>query len=153
MHHVTITNVQTTHPIDGDRLESVVRAILKAEGARCATISVAIVDDATIHRLNREFLQHDEPTDVLSFVLDENEKTFEGEIVVSAETAATSAPRFGWTTDDELMLYVVHGTLHLLGYDDRQPKALRKMRKRERHYLLAFGLQPGCEQVAQIATV
>jgi probable rRNA maturation factor len=151
MFHVSITNVQTAHAIDSDRLEAAVRAIMEEECCRSATISVAIVDDATIHRLNREFLQHDEPTDVLSFLLDENEKTLDGEVVVSADTAAKTAARFGWTTADELLLYVAHGTLHLLGYDDCEPEALRQMRARERHYLMAFGLTPRYHEMAQNA--
>jgi probable rRNA maturation factor len=153
MFQISITNVQTTHAIDCDRLEAAVRTVLEEEGAKSATISVAVVDDATIHRLNRYYLQHDEPTDVLSFVLDENEKTLDGEIVISANTAAATAARFGWTIGDELLLYVVHGTLHLVGYDDRAPEALREMRDRERHYLMAFGLTPRYDEVAQSAVV
>ena len=153
MFHVSITNVQTGHPVNNDRLEAVVRAILAGERVRSAKVSVAIVDNATIHRLNREYLQHDEPTDVLSFVLEENEKTLDGEVVVSVETAAATAARFGWATADELLLYVVHGTLHLLGYDDQSPAALGEMRARERHYLLAFGLTPRYDEVAQTAAV
>jgi probable rRNA maturation factor len=153
MFHVSITNVQTAHPVDSDRLEAMVRAILETEEARSATVSVAIVDDATIHRLNREYLQLDEPKDVLSFVLDQNEKTLEGEVVISAETAAAAAVRFHWSTADELLLYVIHGVLHLLGYDDQEPVALQKMRDRESHYLKALGLTPRYDEVAQTAAV
>jgi probable rRNA maturation factor len=153
MFHVSITNVQTAHPIENDRLEAVVRAILEGERIHSARVSVAIVDNPTIHRLNRDYLQHDEPTDVLSFVLEENEKTLDGEVVVSVDTAAATAARFGWATADELLLYVVHGTLHLLGYDDQSPDALSEMRERERHYLLAIGLTPRYDEVAPIAAV
>jgi probable rRNA maturation factor len=153
MFHVSITNVQAVHPIDNDRLEAVVRAILEGERVRPAKVSVAIVDDGTIHRLNREYLQHDAPTDVLSFMLEQNEKTLDGEVVVSVDTAVATAARFGWTTADELLLYVVHGTLHLLGYDDQSPDALREMRERERHYLLALGLTPRYDEVAPTAAV
>jgi probable rRNA maturation factor len=151
--HISITNVQTVHPIDNDRLEAIVRAILEGERVQSAKLSVAIVDDGTIHRLNREYLQHDAPTDVLSFVLEENDKALDGEVVVSVDTAAATAARFGWTTADELLLYVVHGTLHLLGYDDQSPAALREMRQRERHYLLALGLTPRYDEVARTAIV
>jgi probable rRNA maturation factor len=66
----------------------------------------------------------------------------EGEIIVSAETAATAAQRFGWSSDDELLLYVVHGTLHLVGYDDTNPPARSEMRSKEQLYLAEFGLDP-----------
>lgn len=142
MLQIAIANEQTLHAVNEDRLRCAVRAILADESGRSAKVSVAIVDDATIHRLNREFLQHDCPTDVLSFVLDETETTLEGEVIASAGTAAESAACYGWTTDDELLLYVIHGTLHLVGYDDQQPQALAEMRARERHYLARFGLNP-----------
>jgi probable rRNA maturation factor len=153
MHQIAITNEQGYHPFDEERLRQAVRTILAEEGAKSATVSVAIVDDTTIHRLNREYLQHDEPTDVLSFVLDQNENTLEGEIVVSADTAASTAARFDWSTADELLLYVVHGTLHLLGYDDQEPAGQQEMRDRERHYLTAFGLKPRYDDVARIDAV
>jgi probable rRNA maturation factor len=146
MLHIAITNEQT-QAVDEDRLRRAVRAILKEEGVRSAAVSVAIVDDATIHRLNREYLQHNIPTDVLSFVFDRTETSLDGEVIVSADTAAATAAQFGWTTTDELLLYVIHGTLHLVGYDDQAPQALGEMRARERHYLASFGLVPRYDDV------
>ncbi|MEX2141345.1 MAG: rRNA maturation RNase YbeY [Pirellulales bacterium] len=146
MLHIAITN-QQTQAVDEDRLRRAVRAILEEEGLRSATVSVAIVDDATIHRLNRVYLQHDIPTDVLSFVLDRTETSLDGEVIVSADTAAAKAARFGWTMADELLLYVIHGTLHLADYDDQEPQALAEMRARERHYLASFGLNPRYDDV------
>ena len=90
-----------------------------------ARISVAVVDDATIAVLNRQFLRHEGPTDVLSFLLEQDEDGLEGEVVVSAETARRTAPRFGWSEGEELLLYVIHGTLHLAGYDDAKPREQR----------------------------
>jgi probable rRNA maturation factor len=148
MYQIAITNKQV-QPVDEERLLEAVRTILEEAGLSSATVSVAIVDDATIHRLNREFLQHDQPTDVLSFVLEKDRETLDGEVIASAETAAASAARFGWTTGDELLLYVIHGTLHLLGYDDREPEALAAMREQERHYLSVFGLNPQYEAVPE----
>ncbi len=103
---------------------------------------------ATIHELNRRFLKHDEPTDVISFVLDQADGIVDGQIVVSADTAAASAKRFGWTAADELLLYAIHGTLHLVGYDDRTARAQQAMRRRERRYLGQFGLSPQYRQVS-----
>ena len=67
------------------------------------------MDDRTIQQLNRQYLDHDEPTDVLSFLLEREAERLEGEIVVSRDTAACSAPAYGWTPADELLLYVIHG--------------------------------------------
>jgi probable rRNA maturation factor len=142
MYDVAIINEQTRHAVDDQRLQSAVRAVLEAEGAVRATVSIAIVDNATIQRLNRDFLAHDCSTDVLSFVLESSEDELDGEIIVSADMAAATSARFGWTTADELLLYVIHGTLHLLGYDDQTPDALAEMQARERHELSRFGLVP-----------
>ena len=66
-------------------------------------------------------------------------------MIASAETAAEVAAQFGWTVDDELLLYVVHGTLHLVGYDDSDSESLAEMRAQERRYLGRFGLAPQYE--------
>ena len=95
------------------------------------TISVAVVDDAAISKLNEEFLRPPGPTDVLSFLLERGDEFLDGEVVVSAETALRMAPRYGWSAGEELLLYVIHGTLHLAGYDDATPQQRAMMRSRE----------------------
>ena len=100
-----------------------------------AKISVAVVDDPTIAELHQRYLDDPSPTDVLSFVLERSPKYLEGEIVVSADTAADLAPNYNWTAADELLLYVIHGALHLVGYDDTTPKKRTKMREKEKEYL------------------
>jgi probable rRNA maturation factor len=140
MFNVEINNQQARLAIDADRLTRAVEMILVEEGVEAAVINVAIVDDPTIHDLNRRFLDHDEPTDVLSFVLDEEAGRLEGDVIASADTAARTAAQLQWPAADELLLYVLHGTLHLVGYDDLNPDSRREMRERERHYLSQFGL-------------
>jgi probable rRNA maturation factor len=126
------------------RMEAAARAILEDAGIREAEISIAVVDDARMQALNRQYLEHDYPTDVLSFVLecDETRASLEGQIIVSWEYAEREAPRYGWPADDELLLYVVHGCLHLVGYDDTTPEAQRAMRAAEGKYLRLLGLEP-----------
>ena len=104
-----------------------------------------VVDDPSMHALNRRYLEHDYPTDVLSFVLDQDEDRLEGQLVVSADTAAASAEQYGWSAADELLLYVIHGSLHLVGCDDRQMEQRREMRELEQRYLKLHGLQPRYE--------
>jgi probable rRNA maturation factor len=84
-------------------------------------------------------LNHDYPTDVLSFLLERNDNRLEGEIIVSADTALSAAPRYGWSAGDELLLYVIHGALHLVGYDDQTPEAQAEMRRHEAAILARFG--------------
>jgi probable rRNA maturation factor len=127
--------------VDVGRLREAVTRIARDHGRTKGTVSLAIVDDATIHDVNRRFLNHDEATDVVSFVLEEGEKLLDGELVVGADVAARTAAELGVPPGDELLLYVVHGTLHLVGYDDLSPDPRATMRAKEREYLASFGVE------------
>ena len=137
---ITVTNAQSQLPVDKRRLRRAVRMILEDESIERAKIGVAVVDDRTIAELHQRYLDDPDPTDVLSFLLERSPKYLEGEIVVSADTAAASAPTYNWTAAEELLLYVIHGALHLVGYDDSTPKKRPKMREKEGEYLARFGL-------------
>lgn len=117
-------------------LETTVLAILSDHGIQRGELSLAIIDDQTMHTLNREHLQHDYPTDVLSFLLERTDDALDGEVIVSCETAARMAPDFGWSAQDELLLYFVHGCLHLVGYDDHSDEDRTAMRQQEAKYLV-----------------
>jgi len=140
---IEINTDDQPHAVDRARIKKAVRLILKDAGIKSAEISIAIVSDERMHELNRQYLQHDYPTDVLSFVLASNERarSLDGEIIASADYAAREALRYGWTTGDELLLYIIHGCLHLIGYDDTTAKAKTAMRAAEAKYLGLFGLQ------------
>lgn len=142
MIQIDFRNEQHTLPVDEPRLREAIELVLRQAKFAQAEISVAIVDDPSMHELNRRYLNHDEPTDVLSFVLEASEGALDGEIIVSADTAASTALRFGWAAEDELLLYVIHGALHLVGYDDLDPAAKSEMRRQERACLAHFGLTP-----------
>ena len=139
---IEIADEQDGHTVTYDRLTTAVRSILGDAGYTAGEVSIAIVDDAAMHALNRQYLEHDYPTDVLSFVLEEDEQRLIGQLIVSADYASREAPTFGWTTDDELLLYTIHGALHLVGYDDQEPKLKAEMRQQEKIYLARFGLTP-----------
>lgn len=138
---VRISNEQNAHEIVEDRLVEAVSYITADTGFTTGSISLAIVDDPTIHQLNKQYLQHDYPTDVLSFVLERESPMLDGEVIVSADTAASDAETYGWKTNDELLLYVIHGTLHLVGFNDKTPEDQSEMHEQEAKYLLKFGLQ------------
>ena len=135
---VEVTN-ETDATLDVARLAAAVQLVLADDGCEEANVSVAIVDDPTIHRLNRQFLEHDYPTDVLSFVL-EPPPQLEGEIIASIDTARTEAAEAGWAAEDELLLYVVHGALHLAGHLDKDPEDAAEMRAAERDVLHRLGV-------------
>jgi len=142
VHAIELASRQRAVKLDRRRLRAAIAAVLADSPYTRSTVSLAVVDDATIHQLNREYLDHDWPTDVLSFVLDDDPPALEGELIVSADTAVREAPRYGWGGPDELLLYVIHGCLHLVGCDDQTPTARRKMRRLEGRYLAQFDLKP-----------
>jgi len=105
---------------------------------RLRELSVVLADRATVHALNREWLGHDNPTDVVSFPLDEEaaaEGVIEGEVYVDLDTAAERAPEFGGAFEEEALRYVVHGLLHLVGHDDATDADRARMRALEDRYL------------------
>jgi len=151
MIEIDVANQQSELRVDAGLVERAVKTVLEEESIAEARISVAVVDDATIQRLNREYLNRDCATDVLSFVLERSDGRLEGEVVVSAETARSAGPQFGWTAQNELLLYVVHGALHLVGYLDSTVEERNQMRSRERAYLSRFGLAPRYRKTGRAA--
>jgi len=148
---IEVANAQRAVAVRIRQLRAVIAAVVADAGVRRGAISVAIVDDLTIRRLNHQFLGHDYATDVLSFVFARDGARLEGEIIASGETAAAAAPRYGWPPEHELLLYVVHGALHLVGYDDRAPSSRAAMRRQEAVYLAGRGIELGAATVRRDA--
>ena len=153
---VDITADSQFGSVDLDRLrESLVQA-LQVESVAEAVLSVTLVDNAAIHEINRGHLQHDFATDVISFQLDwthpeqdvpgaaSHDRSagahIEGEIIASVEYAVGEADRLGWEMQSELTLYVIHGMLHICGYDDLDPTEKQMMQARESAVLNQLGL-------------
>ena len=126
-----------------DKIREIVLQIAFDHKWRFGEISIAVVDDETIHTLNKQYLKHDYETDVLSFVLycDEQARMLSGEVIVSADTAATMAKQHSIEPSDELLLYIIHGMLHLVGYDDKVAQNRAEMRVAEQRYTSMFDIQ------------
>ncbi len=129
-----ILNRQRRLRVPRKRLFSLLRRALPARRRRDRLV-IHVVGDREIRRVNREQLGHDYATDSIAFPLgdptDPPGQRWLGEVFVSADTAVREARRRGHGPALELCLYAVHGTLHLLGYDDHGPAERRKMRRRE----------------------
>ncbi len=123
-------------PVAQHRLRQIVRSVLLCEGVQSAIVRLIITDDATIHTLNRQYLQHDYPTDVLTFVLEA--EPLEVEIYIGWEQARRQATDYGVPIAEELIRLSIHGVLHALGYDDQTPHQRREMHARQEHYVHAF---------------
>jgi probable rRNA maturation factor len=154
---VLVANRQRAVPVRPHALRRAALAAMRAEGCPPGSeASVAVVSDRLIRALNRRYLGRDRATDVLAFPQAPRKPAGQaprkppgqgaggllGDVVVSAERAAAQAPRYGQTVERELELLVIHGVLHLLGYDDTTPRSRARMRRREREILISLRRSP-----------
>jgi len=139
-------SIEHNHPsrtLDEAVLRRAIRHVVDAEGATLVHVSLVLSDHETVRRLNQSYLDHDYNTDVLSFSLRDgpgpspptDDTAVEGEIYVDLDTAAERHGEFDTSFDREAYRYVLHGLLHLLGYDDADPSGQTTMRKKENQYL------------------
>ena len=134
--------------VNGGWIKKIVRQVLRAEGvAPPYEVSLVFTDSETVKQLNRDYRGVDETTDVLafymlpqkgadsSFALPPDGVTRLGEVIISYPQAVAQAREQGHSPETELALLVIHGILHLLGYDHEKPEEESKMRERERELL------------------
>ena len=139
-HRIEISDQQQRSLNFSDCTE-VARMIVDDFGYDQSEISIAFVDDPTIRDLNKQYLNHDYETDVISFVLEESETALTGQLLVSTDTADKMGQQIGVPMEHEVLLYVIHGMLHLVGFDDADPESAEKMRAAEADYLGRFGIE------------
>ena len=132
-----VENRQRRVPVETVRVARAAGRALAALGRPAGMVEIAIVDDAEIRRLNARYRGIARRTDVLAFPLETPEAPagLVGQIVISAEAARRQARRLRVPLALELDLLVTHGTLHLVGYDDRDPVEADLMHRRERDIL------------------
>lgn len=139
---IPVSNRQRRVKVTAREVRAVVTAVFQAEGAGEPDISVALVNDAVIREVNREHLDHDWATDSIAFSYEDDPSpdAVSGEVIVSGETALREAEERGKDPRHELLLYVAHGTLHLLGWDDETPAMRRTMNARAGKILREAGV-------------
>ena len=137
---VEVANRQRAVEVNLELIRAEALRILAELNVSRAEISIAFVENAAMAEMNWRYLQHEGPTDIITFPLSSPEdETLEGELVISAPWAAEVAGRNGDRVEDELVLYVAHGLLHLAGQDDIEPADAQQMRRRELALLRALG--------------
>ena len=104
-------------PVRPERVEAAVRHVLAAEGIAEAEISVALLDDGAIADMNGQYLDHEGPTDVITFAMHEGDEPPLGDVYVGVDQAVRQAAEFGATPEEEVLRVAVHGVLHVLGYE------------------------------------
>jgi probable rRNA maturation factor len=135
---VQICNRQKSLELPAEQVRRLLRTGLEQEGAD-AELSVALVEEQEMKRLNRRFTAREGSTDVLAFPYGVEDGVLHGEIVVNADRAIREAAERPHDAEDELLLYVAHGLLHLLGYGDHEAEERETMRRREAEMLAAVG--------------
>jgi len=130
--------------LDADALHRLAMGVLRAEGVEGPMeVGIVVTTDDEVHALNRQYLGHDYKTDVLSFgmggegefVTPEERPAYLGDVVISYERAAEQAPEYGHSTNAEVATLLIHGLLHLLGYDDTNDEDRERMHRRQQELL------------------
>jgi len=131
---VQFTSSQDIIQVDHSQIEAIVACVLNAKHVRCDEVSVNFVSQEEITELHGEFFDDPTPTDCITFPIDDSDDEFYkvlGEIFVCPEVAKSYAADHDLDFTQELTLYVIHGLLHLLGYDDIDENDRVEMRKQE----------------------
>ena len=139
---ISIVNLQKKVSLNEKKIITLVRAILRHEKINKAALSFVFVTDARIKALNKKFLKRAYATDVLAFQGDCcscDHHGLTGEIVISTDTAIENAGTYQTPLAQEITLYIIHGILHLIGYDDHKAADIKKMRRKEEELLKAAG--------------
>jgi len=139
---VAIGNRQRTYPLDAVQVRAWTEQILTMQRCTPVEVSILFVNDRAIRRLNRDYRRKDRPTNVLAFAMRDGEgkppdvaegPEHLGDVVISLETTAREASVYGRRTEEHLLILLIHGLLHLLGYDhERSDIERRQMERRER---------------------
>jgi len=132
---INLINSSSTKYLPNKRVVESIRRVLYYHKKKKAAINIIYSNEETIRSLNKQYLNHDYVTDVLSFSLGENNE-IDGEIYISADTAASQAKEYKVSLSNEITRLAVHGTLHILGYNDETDEERKKMTEFENKFLL-----------------
>ena len=130
-----ICDIEETVDLDDDWLNNICQNILNDKDQDTATISIILSNDEKLLQLKKEYFQQDVLTDVITFNLEEFGDPVEGEIYISLNRVSENARKFKQNIGRELKRVIIHGCLHLLGYDDQTLEEKKVMTYLEDHYL------------------
>jgi rRNA maturation RNase YbeY len=121
-----------------NNFKSWLKKVAEKEGFIINDLNFIFCSDKYLHKMNLEYLDHDTYTDIITFDNSEDESTIEGDIFVSIERVKENSQTLNTIFDEELKRVIVHGLLHLFGYDDHSVEDKAEMRRLESEYLLIF---------------
>ena len=124
-------------PIDLEFIKRTVSLIAQEESCSYSFLEIVYVDESSIIEINREYLERDYVTDIITFRYDEetSRRDIEGTLYCCSPRISEQAPEFSQDTESEFKRVLIHGLLHLCGYEDNTPKAKEKMTDKENYYL------------------
>ena len=130
-----IYDIEVTADIDDDWINSICKNILNDKDKNTANISIILTNDKKLLQLKNQYFQQNLLTDVITFNLEEDGDPIEGEIYISLNRVSENAIKFKQDIGIELKRVIIHGILHLLGYDDQTTQQKKIMIQMEDHYL------------------
>ena len=130
-----IYDIEVTADIDDDWINSTCKNILNDKDKNTASISIILTNDKKLLQLKNQYFQQNILTDVITFNLEDDGDPIEGEIYISLNRVSENAIKFKQDIGIELKRVIIHGILHLLGYDDQTPEEEKIMIRLEDHYL------------------
>ena len=130
-----IYDIEVTADIDDDWINSTCKNILNDKDKNTASISIILTNDKKLLQLKNQYFQQNLLTDVITFNLEEDGDPIEGEIYISLNRVSENAIKFKQDIGIELKRVIIHGILHLLGYDDQTPEEKKIMIRMEDYYL------------------
>ena len=130
-----LNDMEEIADLDNDWLNSTCKKILNDKDQNTATISIILSNDEKLLQLNKQYFQQDRLTDVITFNLEKKGNPVEGEIYISLNRVSENAIKYKEDIERELKRVIIHGCLHLLGYDDQTSEEKKTMTRMEDHYL------------------
>lgn len=143
---IAVINLQNKIAVCQNKIKEVIRGALRLERIRKrGEITVSLMPDREIRKLNTMYLGRYCPTDVISFDISREKKELIADIAVSTDTAARNAKKYRTSPCFEIYLYVIHGLLHILGYDDVNQSKRKKMHERTKFILATLKITPSTQ--------
>ncbi len=118
--------------------KKIIQKVFTVEGYKLQTILYIFCSDAYLLQLNKQYLNHDFYTDILTFLISPDNKPIQSEVYISIDRVKENAKIFKTSYQNELLRVMIHGALHLCGYDDQTAKARKQMQKKEDFYLQLY---------------
>tara|TARA_Y100001954_G_C15812355_1_gene605797 strand:- start:1394 stop:1828 length:435 start_codon:yes stop_codon:yes gene_type:complete len=138
MNEVSIFYDHPTTPIIENNLKSLCREVLISEGFERYSLSIIFVDDEKLKKMKKKYFNQDLYTDVIAFNLSDDKSKLDGEIYISFDAIKINSELYKTNINNELQRIVVHGILHLMGYEDNTKDKKEEMTKTEDFFLLNF---------------